>query len=83
MRAYLIPVQALNLFRSILLPWLASIQRILSRGDCEKLVIMIKEGRSGLQKGILEKLLTQYHAERSDETRPAKASPGSLPSIKM
>jgi hypothetical protein len=37
--AYLIPVAALNLLRSILPPLLARIQRIRSRGDCERLVI--------------------------------------------
>jgi len=37
--AYLIPVRALNLLRSIFPPLLTSIQRIRSRGDCERLVI--------------------------------------------
>jgi hypothetical protein len=35
--AYLIPVAALNLLRSILPPLLANILRIRSRGDCESL----------------------------------------------
>ena len=34
-----IPVAALNLLRSILPPLLTSIQRIRSRGDCERPVI--------------------------------------------
>jgi hypothetical protein len=34
--AYLIPVDTLNLLRSIVPPLLASIQRIRLRGDCEE-----------------------------------------------